>query len=318
MIRYHMYWPYPGNDPFWYADSFELRPRRNYYPPGYLQGGVWYYATPWLSIDGRDSVNETWSLAEWQAMVDARAAVQTPLTMTLSGSYNPTMRQGRINVHIVNTSPSALSLTYIRYALTESGLRYNAPNGERIFGQVLRKFFSNGPDTLRMQNGDTVTIAGNATLDRGVDFHIRSNYNADSCELVVFVQKDSLLRDSTKEIIQGSKILVRSLPLGVETAPIVEQPTPGVWLGNAEPTPFKSFTRISYGLPSEGPVSLVVYNLVGAKVRTLVSDQSGQPGRHQIVWDGRNDRGATVPKGIYFFELRTPSKNLTIRAVLVR
>lgn len=231
--------------------------------------------------------------------------------MTLSGWYNTTSRRGRINVHIVNTTSNPLSKTYIRYALTEQSATF-------AYEQAMRKFFSNGADTLQMQGGDTVTIAGNATLDRGVNFWVRPSWNADSCRMVAFIQKDTVVNTYDKPVYQSSKIWVRSLPqTGVETAPIVEPPITEVWLSAAEPTPFKATARINYALPSDGPVSLAVYNLVGAKVRTLLEGR-GTPGHHTAVWDGCNDRGTRVPQGVYFFELKTAYKNLTTRTVLVR
>jgi hypothetical protein len=215
-----------------------------------------------------------------------------------------------MNVHIVNTNSQALSKTYIRYAMTEN---------VGTVKEALRKFYNNGADTLRMQVGDTVTIGGNATLDRGVNFWARPSWNADSCRLVVFIQKDTVIygADTTKPIYQGSKIWIRTLPQsGVETAPI-ERPMDFVSLSAAEPTPFKDKTRISFSLPQEESVSLGVYNLLGARVNTLVSGTQ-TAGSHSIVWDGRDDRDARVPGGVYFFELKTPYKTLTARTVVVR
>jgi hypothetical protein len=288
-----------------------------YYKPWYWYLGAWEYATPWAHIDGKSSGYD-YSTTVWGPEVTAESQVASPLTMSLSGWYNRSTLLGRINVHIVNTDSQARTNTHIRYALTESGLHFNAPNGERIFGQVLRKFFSNGADTLRMQDGDTITIAGNATLDRGVNFWTRSSWNADSCRLVVFVQQDTLLSDSTRPTLQGSKIWVRNLTqTGVKTSPIVEPPATECWLSTPTPTPFKTFTTIRYSLPAEAPVSLGVYNLVGMKVRTLGSGRQ-RNGNHIVGWDGRNEAGVRVPGGVYFFELKTPFRNLTTRTVLVR
>ena len=108
---------------------------------------------------------------------------------------------------------------------------------------------------------------------------------------------------------------MRNLPLGVEISPVVE-PATGIWLSVAEPTPFKDRTRISFSLPQEGPVGLSVYNLLGARVTTLVSG-TRPAGSHSVVWDGRDNRGAHVPGGIYFFDLKTPYKSLTTRTVVV-
>ncbi len=294
-----MWWP--GSDPYWVADSFELRPRRNYYPPWYSGG----YAVPWAHLNGK---SRSYDPAPWDDSVRVEEGRQSPLTMTLSGWYNRTSRQGRINVRIVNTTSQALSKTYIRYALTEETASYR---------QILRKFYSNGPDTLRMQAGDTVTIGANATVDRGVNYWVRPSWNADSCRMVVFVQKDTVVNTYDKPAFQSSKVWMRNLPqTGVETAPI-ERPMDFVSLSAAEPTPFKDQTRISFSLPLEGSVSLGVYNLLGARVRTLVSGTK-PAGSHSATWDGRDEKGLLVPGGVYFFELKTPYKSMTTRTVVVR
>lgn len=282
-----------------------------YYPGWYWQKKLtvptWYYATPWAHLDG---TSRDYNPAPWDDSVRVEEGRQSSLTMALSGWYNRASRQGRINAHIVNTSSQALSKTYVRYAITEDVAGYN---------QTLRKFFNNGNDTLRMQAGDTITIGANATLDRGVNFWTRPSWNADSCRLVVFIQKDTVETgaDTTKPIYQGSKIWVRTLPQsGVETAPI-ERPMDYLSLSAAEPTPFKDQTRISFSLPLEGSVSLGVYNLLGARVRTLVSGTK-PAGSQSATWDGRDEKGLLVPGGVYFFELKTPYKNLTTRTVVVR
>ncbi|MCK4858328.1 MAG: hypothetical protein KAT58_10190, partial [candidate division Zixibacteria bacterium] len=49
-------------------------------------------------------------------------------------------------------------------------------------------------------------------------------------------------------------------------------------------------------------VSLVIYDLTGNVVRTLVNE--GQPaGYYQTVWNGRDQRGAAVSTGVYFYRL---------------
>jgi len=66
------------------------------------------------------------------------------------------------------------------------------------------------------------------------------------------------------------------------------------------PNPFNPSTTISYQLPQASEVTLEVYNMLGQKVRTLVSDRIAA-GSHLAVWDGRNDNGAEVGSGIYFY-----------------
>lgn len=89
------------------------------------------------------------------------------------------------------------------------------------------------------------------------------------------------------------------------------------------PNPFNPSTVLEYTLPDVGaqpaPVRLVIYNLLGQAVRTLV-DQKQHPGRYRTVWDGRDDQGKDLPSGIYFAKLLIYDVALTkpTKMVLVR
>jgi hypothetical protein len=294
-VRYHVWFP-GDNDPFWQADSTEIRNRCNAYPAWTWKNPGWVYTVPWGHIDGRKSG----IYAQWESLVTARAGVPSPLTLALSGWYSRSTRQGRINVHLENTTPNALGLLRLRYALTESGLQF----GGHRYDQVLRKFF---PD----EAGDTLTLGGNVQADRGQDFSVGPSFNPDSCQLVMFVQKDSLLSDSTQEVLQSGKILVRDLPgTGLEGRTSAHRPSIGVWLGQAEPTPFKVSTRIAYGLPRAGDVRLAVYDAQGRLVKTL-AEGACSAGTHDISVSG-------LESGIYFYRLEAGSTSHVKRMVVTK
>jgi hypothetical protein len=83
------------------------------------------------------------------------------------------------------------------------------------------------------------------------------------------------------------------------------------------PNPFNPATTIRYSVAREGDVDLIVYNVKGQKVRTLVD--SAQPaGSYSAVWDGRNDGGRSVSTGVYFYRLRTGSYSEVKKMVLLR
>ena len=83
------------------------------------------------------------------------------------------------------------------------------------------------------------------------------------------------------------------------------------------PNPFNPSTEIRYDLPDEGFVNLVVYNMVGQKVRTLRSETM-QPGYHSMVWDGRNDVGSQVATGMYFYSIQTGSFQATKKMLFLK
>jgi DNA-binding NtrC family response regulator len=69
------------------------------------------------------------------------------------------------------------------------------------------------------------------------------------------------------------------------------------------PNPFNPSTTIRYALPEASKVSLVVYNLLGQQVRTLVSG-SQSAGYHSVVWDGRDAAGRMAATGVYIYRLQ--------------
>ncbi len=73
-------------------------------------------------------------------------------------------------------------------------------------------------------------------------------------------------------------------------------------LSDVYPNPFNPSTKISYQLPEAGQVTLEIYNMMGQKVKSLVS-VSQSAGSHVVNWDGTNDLGHTVSAGAYMVRL---------------
>jgi hypothetical protein len=83
------------------------------------------------------------------------------------------------------------------------------------------------------------------------------------------------------------------------------------------PNPFNPTTRIEFALPIRTSVKLVIYNVTGQEVRTLVNAQLSA-GRHEVDWDGRDAAGRSVSSGVYFYRLETPSYVETKKMVLMK
>src|SRR5690606_4095457 len=71
----------------------------------------------------------------------------------------------------------------------------------------------------------------------------------------------------------------------------------------AFPNPAVSTVTLVYGLPRAQSVSIAIFGVGGALVRTLRDAQEQPEGRHAIVWDGRNGAGSVVPRGSYFYRI---------------
>jgi len=87
------------------------------------------------------------------------------------------------------------------------------------------------------------------------------------------------------------------------------------------PNPFNPETRIKYTVGSRQtrpiPTTLKIYNILGQLVKTLV-DKPQEPGNHEIIWDGKDDKGNEVASGIYFYQLKVGEFSQTEKMVLIR
>lgn len=70
------------------------------------------------------------------------------------------------------------------------------------------------------------------------------------------------------------------------------------------PSPFNPNTAIHYEVAASGEVSLVIYNALGQRVRTLITGDRPS-GVHRITWDGLDDSGSRVSSGVYVVRLKT-------------
>ncbi|MBI9032114.1 choice-of-anchor J domain-containing protein [bacterium] len=83
------------------------------------------------------------------------------------------------------------------------------------------------------------------------------------------------------------------------------------------PNPFNPKTTISYNLAKDQQVTLVIYNIKGQKVKTLVNNHQ-DAGNHNIVWSARDDNNKSVASGIYFYQLRCEDYVSTNKMILLK
>ena len=83
------------------------------------------------------------------------------------------------------------------------------------------------------------------------------------------------------------------------------------------PNPFNSTTFISFRLPVEINVRLVIYNLLGQPVRTLINNWV-QADYHRVAWDGRDEAGIVASGGLYFYRLTAGKFTDVKKMILLR
>jgi len=89
-------------------------------------------------------------------------------------------------------------------------------------------------------------------------------------------------------------------------------------LFEARPNPFNPMTTLAFELPADDTVNLRIYDVKGRIINTLVAGESLGAGRHEYVWQGRDDQGQWVATGIYFYQLETSGFRETKRMTLLK
>jgi hypothetical protein len=83
------------------------------------------------------------------------------------------------------------------------------------------------------------------------------------------------------------------------------------------PNPFNPETNIRFQIPNNSTVKLLIYNVLGEKVRTLVNEYMGA-GNHNITWNSRDENGQHVPSGTYIYRIQAADWTDTRKMILLK
>lgn len=87
------------------------------------------------------------------------------------------------------------------------------------------------------------------------------------------------------------------------------------------PNPFRpgiENTTLEFYLPAPSSVSLVLYDVLGNKVLTLLNGQTLPTGLQRQVWNGRNGTGLQVLSGVYYAQLTVNGTNYLLKVAVVK
>ncbi|MBI3111013.1 MAG: T9SS type A sorting domain-containing protein [Ignavibacteriales bacterium] len=93
--------------------------------------------------------------------------------------------------------------------------------------------------------------------------------------------------------------------------------TPTTFALSNYPNPFNPSTTLSYELPVDALVSLVLYDMLGRQVRTF-EDGYRTAGKYSMIWDGTNGTGSPVSTGLYLLRLQAGNTMLTHKLLLTK
>ena len=84
------------------------------------------------------------------------------------------------------------------------------------------------------------------------------------------------------------------------------------------PNPFNPTTTIQYTLPMRDQITVTVYNMLGQEVIRLMDNEEKPAGTYQLTWNGLDKNGAQVSSGMYFYSMRSPHMQKTMRMTFLK
>ena len=162
---------------------------------------------------------------------------------------------------------------------------------------------------LRSTDGETYEvvselIAGAGTTDQLMDYMFEDT-SLPAAEIVYYVLEQidldgTINRSNPIEVLLGARF---TLPTEFASA--------------VYPNPFNPRTTISYELPADTDVSIVIYDAIGQEIRQLVS-QHYTAGRYSVQWDAKDHMGRSVGSGVYIAKILAGPNTATQKMLLLK
>jgi len=311
VMKYHVWWPAPGNDPYYLANTSDPQSRKTFYNTN---------AVPNCYVDG---VDYSYNYTSWVNGISSKLTSTSLFNIKTSGIKTGNDFDVNIKIDASAALPQANYVLHV--GVVESELIYTGPNGDPRHEQVLRKMYPDATgEIMNIQPGQTKYFT------RKISWN--SNWKVDKSELVVFIQSNS-----TKTIMQASKSTMQNLTSIKENEKLPAQ----FILSQNFPNPFNPTTTIQYVIPSpidrssnlldfsssssprndEILVTLKVFDFLGREVATLVNELK-QPGSYTQTFNVETRYSASLQtgytSGIYFYQLKAGRFTETKKMLLVK
>lgn len=213
-------------------------------------------------------------------------AQPSPITQTITGTYNPTTRQYSISSTFRNDSTAAIT-ALVYFVVTEDSIYYAAANGDLWHNHVARDYVPN-------QSGTSVTIAPGDSVTQTRACSLKVAWNADRCVMISWIQASG-----TRNVFQAGIQPITTLPVGI----VEMQESEGVPARTVtvSPNPCVTGTRFRFSARSEEEYAIDLYDASGRLVRRMagVCSATGET----VTWDRRDDSGVPVRAGVYFYRV---------------
>ena len=227
-------------------------------------------------------------------------ALPAPVTIVMWGDYTPSTGQGTVNVYLQNDSTATINGRVI-IVITEDSLFYMAPNGVNWHNHVPRDYL---PD----HNGTIVSIPASGYEIVTQPFTINSVWNDNFCTILAWIQNDSMLVDSTKEIWQGAIKKVTELGIEETDFNIADERI------SIKPNPCHDRVNFVFDLLPGAEFSMIIYDVLGREVKDF---QGISTGPHTILeWNMYDNKNKRINPGVYFYDFISSEQKISGKIVI--
>ncbi|MBN1464446.1 T9SS type A sorting domain-containing protein, partial [candidate division KSB1 bacterium] len=248
--------------------------------------------------------------ATWETIAQSEDTGSTSWLVTGPASHSCLVMAADVSGLPLDTSDGSFTI------LEQPAIELNSPNGGETWHigdeQVIMWESTNGGSLIKIElsrdNGSTWTQLVGDAANSGSWTWVAQAPVSESCLVRV--------TDVTQVISDKSDAVFRiDYPTGV--ARLNDEVPVDFTLQQNFPNPFNPVTRIQYQIASRAQVRLVVYNIQGGEIATLV-DETQDAGAYMLSWHGLDGNGAPAPSGVYFYRLTADSFTETRRMILMK
>jgi hypothetical protein len=285
------------------------------------------YSVPGIVRDGKGGGILSWtegpgSNALWNILaqrVDGEGSILWPDTVYVcaapGGQYTSSMRED-------GQGGAIIAWRDMRNGADQDGMAYAARitgDGQTV-ATLLQSF------TARAQGRSIVIEWRLAEVDTGTRFIVLRTSGGSAYEELgaAGLRKDGLSFTFSDETCDPGSIY--RYRVDIETggkrrvlfeSEAISLPALELSLAQNYPNPFNPATTIRFVLPEKASVRLAVYDCAGREIARLL-DGECEAGANEVLWDGRDARGAAVGTGVYFYRLTAGKQVLTKKMVLLK
>jgi hypothetical protein len=259
------------------------------------------------------------------------------------GPAPPCFEEGDVNGNgSINVADVTYLVAYLKGlgpAPPPCGSKASAPAGKVQGDMSLNTSYENGMTLISLESsvgvrGIQIELVGTQTgepvklVDDRLELFVNQITDGTTRVLILDLEGEVLIEKGVQALVRlsGEFKIVEAVVSDFENyeiAPAINATAKNTTLPDRfalyqnHPNPFNPTTEISFDLPEAANARLVIYNIMGQRVVTLV-DRFTEAGTHSVTWNSTDDQGHRVGSGVYFYRLEAGAFVDTKKMILLK